>query len=92
MKFIWEKEDVTGHQGRAGAVIAFKQFSDETKELWMLGYRVAEKGNEYGIVSLSDGMFVGIGTADDMVQHLNTTGAIPKVKIPKAGQYIADHF
>jgi hypothetical protein len=68
MKIEWQAEDivpgrVVGHPDRI--------------ERWMVGYRVTPSGNEYALVSLSDGMIRPFTGTQDIAGSLNKSGEMP---------------
>lgn len=90
MKYTWEQSDIVGHHGRTGIVVAFKQFSDEETERWMIGYRVAPEGNQYSFISLRDGMVDEIGNIGKMIERLNTGKAVPLLHLHNAQAYVIE--
>ena len=73
MRYLWEEKDVwagrTAQKPDTGLTGAY-----------LVGYRIAEEGNVYGLVSLADGLFSDAGTSKlEVANELNRSGLIPTV-------------
>lgn len=66
MRITWEPMDIVPGQ-RVGA--------DQREEQWIIGYMPAN--NDRALISLTDGMVAKVGTAEEIANHLNSSGDSP---------------